>query len=83
MKENLKTENLELLVAAGELELINWSPEEFESKLQDAMKQTYQRALKAATDFGYQKESPEALLHGAAISAFLSIASGMSDQGCV
>lgn len=23
------------------------------------MKQTYQRALKAATDFGYQKESPE------------------------
>lgn len=26
---------------------------------QEAMKQTYQRALKAATDFGYQKESPE------------------------
>ncbi|GFY97142.1 amino acid dehydrogenase family protein [Actinidia rufa] len=46
-------------VAAGELELINLSPEEFESKLQEAMKQTYQRTLKAATDFGYQKESPE------------------------
>jgi hypothetical protein len=27
--------------------------------LQEAMKQTYQRAIKAATDFGYQKESPE------------------------
>lgn len=26
---------------------------------QEAIKQTYQRALKAATDFGYQKESPE------------------------
>ncbi|CAL5443851.1 unnamed protein product [Camellia sinensis] len=63
-------------VAAGELELINWSPEEFESKLQkrEAMKQTYQRTLKAATDFGYQKESPEALVHGAAISAFLTVA---------
>ena len=90
-------------VVAGELELnhecnsMNWSPEDFESKLQvtlmysmlvnswlfqtyfnfswfnwfmisdiqlacyfqEAMKQTYQRALKAATDFGYQKESPE------------------------
>ncbi|CAL5327854.1 unnamed protein product [Camellia sinensis] len=70
-------------VAAGELELINWSPEEFESKLQEAVKQTYQRTLKAGTDFGYQKESPEALVHGATISAFLAIANGMSDQGCV
>jgi hypothetical protein len=26
---------------------------------QEAIKQTYQRALKAAADFGYQKESPE------------------------
>ncbi|XP_034695328.1 NADP-specific glutamate dehydrogenase isoform X2 [Vitis riparia] len=76
-------------VAAGELELnhecnlMHWSPEDFESKLQEAMKQTYQRALKAAADFGYQKESPEALVHGAAISAFLTIAQGMTDQGCV
>ncbi|PIN11765.1 Glutamate/leucine/phenylalanine/valine dehydrogenase [Handroanthus impetiginosus] len=73
-------------VVAGELELkecnLIWSPEDFESKLQDAMKQTYQRALKAATDFGYQKESPEALVHGAAISAFLTIATSMADQGC-
>ncbi|KAK6911959.1 Glutamate/phenylalanine/leucine/valine dehydrogenase, dimerization domain, partial [Dillenia turbinata] len=76
-------------VAAGELELnhecslMHWSPEDFESKLQEAMKQTYQRALKAAADFGYQKESPDALVHGAAISAFLTIAQGMTDQGCV
>lgn len=74
-------------VVAGELELkecnLNWSPEDFESKLQEAMKQTYQRTLKSATDFGYQKESPESLVHGAAISAFLTIASSMADQGCV
>ncbi|XP_075479610.1 uncharacterized protein LOC142520501 isoform X2 [Primulina tabacum] len=74
-------------VVAGELELkecsLNWSPEDFESKLQATMKQTYQRTLKAATDFGYQKESPEALVHGAVISAFLTIASNMTDQGCV
>ncbi|KAI4329173.1 hypothetical protein L6164_021465 [Bauhinia variegata] len=76
-------------VVAGELELnhecnlMHWSPEDFESKLQEAMKQTYQRAMKAATDFGYQKESPEALVHGAVISAFLTIAQAMTDQGCV
>lgn len=76
-------------IAAGELELnhefniMQWSPEDFESKLQDAMKQTYQRALKAATDFGHQKESPDVLVYGAAIAAFLTIAQGMTDQGCV
>ncbi|KAL6568224.1 hypothetical protein OROHE_003908 [Orobanche hederae] len=73
-------------VIAGELELrecsLNWTPEDFESKLQEAMKQTYQRALKTATDLGYLKESPETLVHGAAISAFLTIASSMADQGC-
>ncbi|GER53490.1 glutamate dehydrogenase [Striga asiatica] len=73
-------------VIAGELELrecnLNWAPEDFESKLMEAMKQTYQRALKTATDFGYLKESPEALVHGAVISAFLTIASSMADQGC-
>ncbi|XP_052724546.1 uncharacterized protein LOC108320593 isoform X3 [Vigna angularis] len=76
-------------VVAGELELnhecslMHWSPEDFESKLQEAMKQTYQRAIKAATDFGYQKESPEALVHGAVISAFLTIAQAMTDQGSI
>lgn len=74
-------------VVAGEYELketnVNWSPEDFESKLQEAMKQTYQRALKTATDFGYLKESPEALVHGALISAFLTVGNSMSEQGCV
>ncbi|OMO70857.1 Glutamate/phenylalanine/leucine/valine dehydrogenase [Corchorus capsularis] len=76
-------------VVAGEIELnhecsvMHWSPEDFESKLQEAMKQTFHRALKAANDFGYQKESPEALLHGSVISAFLAIAQAMTDQGCV
>ncbi|KAH1233832.1 Glutamate dehydrogenase [Glycine max] len=68
-------------VVAGELELnhecslMHWSPEDFESKLQ--------RAIKAATDFGYKKESPEALVHGPLISAFLTIAKAMTDQGSI
>ncbi|KAL5728864.1 glutamate dehydrogenase (NADP(+)) [Ranunculus cassubicifolius] len=76
-------------VAAGELEmsrecnLMHWSPDHFESKLQDAMKQTYDKTIKAAADFGYAKESPEALVHGAAISAFLTLAQAMTDQGCI
>ncbi|KAL3632905.1 hypothetical protein CASFOL_025889 [Castilleja foliolosa] len=73
-------------VIAGELELrefnLNWTSEEFEAKLQAALKQTHLRAIKTATDLGYPKESPEALVHGAAISAFLTIASSMADQGC-
>ncbi|PRQ51262.1 putative glutamate dehydrogenase (NADP(+)) [Rosa chinensis] len=76
-------------VVAGEFELnhecnsVNWSPQDFESKLQEAIKQTYQRSLKAALDFGYSKESPEYLVHGAVISAFLTLAQAMTDQGCV
>ncbi|KAK9102222.1 hypothetical protein Sjap_019476 [Stephania japonica] len=76
-------------VAAGELELnresnlMSWSPEDFETKLQDAMKQTYQKSIKAATDFGYLKESSEVLVHGASISAFLTLAQAMTDQGCI
>jgi len=52
-------------VAAGEIEVLResnsmqWSAEDFESRLQEALKQTYEKALKAANDFGYQKESPE------------------------
>ncbi|KAJ0007630.1 hypothetical protein Pint_28893 [Pistacia integerrima] len=87
--------SISILVVAGELELnhecnlMHWSPEDLNLNyreftiVKEAMKQTYQRALKAATDFGYQKESPEALVHGAVISAFLTIAQAMTDQGCV
>ncbi|CAH8357632.1 unnamed protein product [Eruca vesicaria subsp. sativa] len=76
-------------VAAGEIEVLResnsmlWSADDFESRLQEALKQTYEKALKAANDFGYQKDSPEALLHGATIAAFLNIAQAMTDQGCV
>ncbi|KAK9665945.1 hypothetical protein RND81_14G148000 [Saponaria officinalis] len=70
-------------VVAGELELNQWPPEDFESKLQDAMKQTYQKTLKGAMDFGFEKERPDALVYGAAISAFLTLMQGMSSQGCV
>ncbi|RWW14202.1 hypothetical protein BHE74_00024284 [Ensete ventricosum] len=77
------------IVAVGELELSNecnlmqWSAEDFEAKLQvssllkelyslpfqastvlmyqnlDMMKQTYERSLKAASEYGYLKDNPE------------------------
>ncbi|KAG9455572.1 hypothetical protein H6P81_000080 [Aristolochia fimbriata] len=76
-------------VAVGELELnqeynlMHWSPEDFESKLQETMKQTYQKSMKAASEYGFLKDSPEALVHGGNICAFLNLAQAMSDQGCV
>ncbi|XP_038987160.1 LOW QUALITY PROTEIN: NADP-specific glutamate dehydrogenase-like [Phoenix dactylifera] len=75
-------------VAVGELELnheynlMQWSAESLENKLQDAMKQTYHRSLKAAADYGFLKDSPEALVHGGNICAFLNLAQAMIDQGC-
>lgn len=63
--------------------LIHWSPEEFESKLQESMKQIYQKSIKAATDYGYLKDSPECLVHGGNIASFLIIAQAMIEQGCV
>lgn len=78
-----------LLVAVGELELnsefslMQWSVEDFENKIQDAVKQTYDRSMKAAHDYGIMKGNPESLVHGANISAFLNIAQAMTDQGCV
>ncbi|XP_021310738.1 NAD(P)-specific glutamate dehydrogenase isoform X3 [Sorghum bicolor] len=76
-------------VALGELELnpefnlMQLSVEDFENKIQDAIKQTYERSIKAAQDYGIMKESPESLVHGANICAFLNIAQAMADQGCV
>ncbi|PKA49658.1 glutamate dehydrogenase (NADP+) [Apostasia shenzhenica] len=76
-------------VAVGELELsheynlMQWSAEDFETKLQDMMKQTYERSLKASNDYGISKDSPEALVHGGNICAFLNLAQAMIDQGCV
>ncbi|KAM0873634.1 hypothetical protein ACQ4PT_037929 [Festuca glaucescens] len=52
-------------VAVGELELnsefslMQWSVEDFENKIQDAVKQTYDRSMKAAQDYGIMKENPE------------------------
>lgn len=76
-------------VAVGEIEmnqeynLLQWSAEDFETKLQDTMKQTYERSIKAANDYGFLKENPEALVHGGNICAFLNLAQAMTDQGCV
>ncbi|RWW84642.1 hypothetical protein BHE74_00006745 [Ensete ventricosum] len=52
-------------VAVGELELshecnlMQWSPEDFEAKLQEMMKQIHERSLKAASEYGCMKDSPE------------------------
>lgn len=76
-------------VALGEIELnpefnlMQLSVEDFENRIQDAIKQTYERSVKAAQDYGIMKESPEFLVHGANICAFLNIAQAMTDQGCV
>ncbi|XP_010924923.1 uncharacterized protein [Elaeis guineensis] len=75
-------------VAVGELELnheynlMQWSAEDFETKLQDTMKQTYERSLKAANDNELPKDNPEVLVHGGNICAFLNLAQAMIDQGC-
>jgi hypothetical protein len=38
---------------------MQWSVEDFENKIQDAVKQTYDRSIKAAQDYGIMKENPE------------------------
>lgn len=76
-------------VAVGEIEmsqeynLLQWSAEDFETKLQETIKQTYERSIKAANDYGFMKENPEALVHGGNICSFLNLAQAISDQGCV
>lgn len=76
-------------VAIGELELnheynlMQWSVGEFEGKLQDILKDTHGRVLKAANDYGFLRESPETLVHGANICAFLNLAQAMIEQGVV
>ncbi|XP_042461589.1 NADP-specific glutamate dehydrogenase-like isoform X2 [Zingiber officinale] len=76
-------------VAVGELELshecnlMQGSSEGFEAKLQETMKYMYERSVKAAGEYNYLKDNPEALVHGGNICAFLDIAHAMIDQGCV
>ncbi|XP_042457436.1 NADP-specific glutamate dehydrogenase-like isoform X2 [Zingiber officinale] len=55
----------------------------FEAKLQETMKQMYERSVKAASEYNYLKDNPEGLVHGGNICAFLNIAHAMIDQGCV
>ncbi|URD92296.1 Glu/Leu/Phe/Val dehydrogenase, dimerization domain [Musa troglodytarum] len=80
---------MHLTVAVGELELghecnlMQWSAEDFEAKLQEMMKQIHEKSLKAASEYGCMKDSPEALVHGGNICAFLNLAQSMIDQGCV
>jgi len=62
---------------------VQWTPEEVDLRLQEIMKEIYQKSLKAASDYGIVKSNPEALLHGANICSFLRVAQAMLEQGCV
>jgi glutamate dehydrogenase (NADP+) len=62
---------------------VQWTPEDVDNKLQETMKDIYQKSLKAANDFGIVKSNPEALVHGANIAGFLQVAQAMLEQGCV
>ncbi|CAL9112911.1 unnamed protein product [Musa textilis] len=63
-------------VAVGELELghecnlMQWSAEDFEAKLQEMMKQIHEKSLKAASEYGCMKDSPESRMrvnHGSRV----------------
>ncbi|CAK9251671.1 unnamed protein product, partial [Sphagnum jensenii] len=62
---------------------VQWNSEDVDIKLQEIMKDIYQKSLKAANDFGIVKGSPEVLVHGANIASFLQVAQAMLEQGCV
>jgi glutamate dehydrogenase (NADP+) len=38
---------------------VQWTPEDVDNKLQETMKDIYQKSLKAANDFGIVKSNPE------------------------
>ncbi|KAL2624367.1 hypothetical protein R1flu_008612 [Riccia fluitans] len=60
-----------------------WSPDEIDNKLQEAMREIYIKCKKAANEFGIGVGNPELLVHGANIGAFLRVARAMLEQGCV
>ncbi|XP_024369120.1 uncharacterized protein [Physcomitrium patens] len=58
-----------------------WTAEEVDTRLEEVMKDIYQKSVKAAQDYGIG--NPEALLDGANIASFLRVAQAMLEQGCV
>lgn len=38
---------------------VQWTPEEVDLRLQEIMKEIYQKSLKAASDYGIVKSNPE------------------------
>ncbi|XP_024394355.1 uncharacterized protein [Physcomitrium patens] len=60
---------------------VQWTAEEVDMRLQEVMKDIYQKSMKAAQEYGIG--NPEALLHGANIASFLRVAQAMLEQGCV
>ncbi len=72
-------------VATSQLEMaqnasmVNWSFEEVDAKLEQIMKDIYQTATEAATEFG----EPTNLVLGANIAGFKKVADAMIEQGLV
>ncbi|MCO5562017.1 hypothetical protein L7F22_015643 [Adiantum nelumboides] len=57
--------------------------EEFDSRLMDFMREIYLKCAKAGYEYGISKTNTDALVHGANIAAFLQIAEAMQEQGVV
>ncbi|KAJ7560821.1 hypothetical protein O6H91_03G001100 [Diphasiastrum complanatum] len=76
-------------VAVSGLEIANkgngllWSAEEVDAKLQELMRDIYQKSMSTANACGFGKGNPEALVHGANIASFLRVAQAMLEQGVV
>jgi len=71
---------LEIEHRCGRLQL---SAEDFDMKLQEVMKDVYNKSLKAAMEYGMGKGNSGSLTHGANIAAFLRITQALIEQGCV
>lgn len=75
------------VVAALELEhrskRISLGAEELDLRLQEVMRDVYQKSTDAALQYGIEKNTSEWLVHGANIVSFLRVSNPMIEQGCV
>lgn len=73
---------LEATHSVNEIQM-QFTVEEFDSRLLDFMREIYMKCVKAGYEYGISKTNTEALVHGANIAAFLQIAEAMHEQGVV
>ncbi|EFJ30781.1 hypothetical protein SELMODRAFT_90033 [Selaginella moellendorffii] len=71
------------LEMASKSNQMHWTGEEVDTKLQELMRDIYQKSVAAAAACGHSKDGPEALVHGANVAGFLRVAQAMLEQGCV